>query len=310
MTDRPESLTPQGLGITIGAMSQATGIPANTLRTWERRYGFPEPERTASGQRVYSPATIGLLRLCNQALEAGHRPRQVLGLSEDQLRRLLDKTAPTAHEPAPLRPGTSTIDRWIKAVESLDNATLTAGLRTESARLGVLRMITERAAPFMVSLGEAWRQGRIAIFQEHWASEHLRAFLVETWQPLSGAAAGPVVVASSLPHDRHDLGLHMAATIMAICGWKIVFLGQDTPVEDIVGAVERARAPATLISISAWTTSDLAHAHLEQLRARLDPEIYLLVGGSGSPGALPGITHLSGLDPLYQWASRPFPTST
>ncbi|TVQ92763.1 MAG: MerR family DNA-binding transcriptional regulator [Deltaproteobacteria bacterium] len=310
MSDRPESLTPQTLGITIGAMSQATGIPANTLRTWERRYGFPEPDRTASGQRVYDPTVIGHLRLVNQALEAGHRPRQVLGLDEDQIRRLLDKTAPSPAEPAPIRPGTTSVDRWLRAVENLDGATLAAGFRSEAARLGVLRMLTERAGPFMVALGEAWRQGRIQIYQEHWVSEHLRSFLVETWGPLSTAAAGPPMVASSLPHDRHDLGLHMAASIVSMCGWRIVFLGRDTPVDDIAKAVVRARAPAALISISAWTAPDLAHAHLEQLRARLEPETYLLVGGSGSPGALPGITHLSGLEPLYQWASRPFPTAT
>lgn len=308
MNDRPESLSSPVMGITIGAMSQATGIPANTLRTWERRYNFPEPQRTDSGQRVYDPALIGHLRLVHQALEAGHRPRQVLGLSEEQLRRLLDKSGGSPSI-APAAPDGDVVDRWLRAVEELDAASLTGAMRAEAARLGVLRMLTERAGPFMVAMGESWRQGRMQVYQEHWASEHLRAFLAETWQPLAAAATGPPVVASTLPHDRHDLGLHMAVTVMAMCGWKVVYLGRDTPVEDIAAAVDRSRAPAALVSISPWTATDLAHAHLEQLRARLDPATYLLVGGSGSPGALPGITHLSGLEPLYQWASRPFPTT-
>jgi methanogenic corrinoid protein MtbC1 len=308
MNDRPDSLTPPTVGITIGAMSQATGIPANTLRTWERRYNFPEPQRTDAGQRLYDPALIGHLRLVHQALEAGHRPRQVLGLAEEQLRRLLDKSSAPAPQ-VPRGPAGATVtETWLQAVQHLDSNTLLGGMRAEAARLGVMRMLTERAGPFMVEMGEAWRQGRIQIFQEHWASEHLRGFLAETWQPLASAAAGPAVVASTLPHDRHDLGLHMAVTIMAMCGWRVVYLGRDTPVDDIAAAVDRSEAPAVLISISQWTAPDLAHAHLEQLRARLDPSVYLLVGGAGSPGALPGITHLSGLEPLYQWASRPFPT--
>lgn len=308
MNDRSQSLIPP-VGITIGAMSQATGIPANTLRTWERRYNFPEPQRTDSGQRLYDSTLIGHLRLVHQALEAGHRPRQVLGLAEEQLRRLLDKASPApAPTTAPANVGTTT-EQWLRAVQEFDSAALTGGLRTEAARLGVLRMLTERAAPFMAEMGLAWRQGRVQIYQEHWASEHLRAFLAEQWQPLANAASGPPIVASTLPHDRHDLGLHMAVTVMAMCGWRIVFLGRDTPVDDIAAAVEQSRAPAALISISQWTAADLAHAHLEQLRARLDPSVYLLVGGAGSPGALPGVTHLSGLEPLYQWASRPFPTT-
>lgn len=309
MNDRPEPLSAP-VSISIGAMSQATGIPANTLRTWERRYGFPMPDRTDSGQRLYDPALIGHLRLVQQALEAGHRPRQVLGLEQDRLRRLLDKTTSSPPEVAKVSSDGTTTESWLRAVQDLDAATLTAGLRTEGARLGVLRLLTERVGPFMVAMGEAWREGQIQIYQEHWASEHLRSFLMETWQPLAAHSTSPPIVASTLPHDRHDLGLHMAVTVMAMCGWRIIFLGRDTPIDDIASAVARSQAPAALVSISQWTASDLAHAHLEQLRARLEPSTYLLVGGAGSPGTLPGITHLSGLEPLYQWASRPFPTST
>jgi methanogenic corrinoid protein MtbC1 len=306
MNESTASTHPVPVGITIGAMSQATGIPANTLRTWERRYGFPGPERTDSGQRLYSPALIGHLRLIHQALESGHRPRQVLSLPEEDLRRLLER-ANTGLAERPVSRDTSG-KTWFDAVQGLDGNALTTRLRAETARLGVLRFLTERAGPMMVEMGEAWRNGRLQIYQEHWASEHLRSFLIETWQPLSATATGPTLVASTLPHDRHDLGLHMAVTVMAMCGWRIVFLGRDTPIEDIASATERADAPVTLISVSQWSASDLALAHLQSLRSRLHPSTRLLVGGAGAPQEVEGVTYLGGLEALYAWASQPFPT--
>lgn len=288
------------VGISIGAMSKATGIPANTLRTWERRYGFPEPDRTASGQRLYDPGLIDHLRLVAKALDHGHRPRQVLALDRGQLERLLGVVDPATPSPAG---SVGIIDQWLAAVQNLDGRTLDQGFRSESARLGVLSFLVERAGPLMVALGQGWRAGAVKVYQEHWASERLRRFLSEIWEPMAQANNGPTVVGASLPGDRHDLGLHMACAVMAMCGWNVAFIGKDTPVDDIAAAVTTSGSRAVIVSISSWADEHDSHMHLEQLRARLDPEVAIVVGGGGSPGTLPGIEHLSGLEALFQWAS-------
>lgn len=77
--------------LNIGAVAKATGIPASTLRTWERRYGYPSPERTEGGHRVYEPSVVERLELVAEALDEGHRAGRVVGRSTDELRRLLGR---------------------------------------------------------------------------------------------------------------------------------------------------------------------------------------------------------------------------
>lgn len=302
MNDRPDQRETAATGITIGAMSRATGIPANTLRTWERRYGFPSPDRSDSGQRLYDPSLIGHLRLVARALELGHRPRQILGISKQQLADTLG-TALQASAPAPTSKVATEVDEWLDAARRLDGRALDGGFKTESARLGLLRFLVERVGPFLRAAGEAWRRGDLEIYQEHWASERLRRFLVEAWEPLAHDATGPAVVAATLPGDRHDLGLHMAVSVVAMCGWQVVFLGRDTPVEDIARAVDTRHAAAALVSVSTWADADLAHGHLEELRGLLAPGTSVIAGGTGAPGDVPGVLALDGLESLYAWAS-------
>lgn len=302
MNDRPDIRNSETMSISIGAMSRATGIPANTLRTWERRYGFPRPERTDSGQRVYDPSLIGHLRLVARALELGHRPRQVLPIPRQKLVELLGTTvSPPA--PEPVAQAATEVDDWVTATRALDGRALDGGFKTEAARLGLLRFLTERVGPFLVALGEAWRAGDLEVYQEHWASERLRRFLMEAWEPLAQDATGPAVVAATLPGDRHDLGLHMAVAVMAMCGWQIVFLGRDTPVEDISAAAQARGALAALVSISAWADPVLSMGHLRQLRDHVEASTSIVVGGAGAPAQIPGVRSLDGLDSLYAWAS-------
>jgi hypothetical protein len=68
---------PSGL-LSIGALSAATGIPVETLRTWERRYGYPRPQRKPSGHRVYPVTAVPRLRRVAQAIARGHRAAEVL----------------------------------------------------------------------------------------------------------------------------------------------------------------------------------------------------------------------------------------
>jgi methanogenic corrinoid protein MtbC1 len=294
MNDRP-SVPPAG--ITIGAMSRATGIPANTLRTWERRYGFPQPQRSEGGQRLYDAGLIGHLRLVNQALEAGHRPMQVLSLDRAALSAMLG----TGDSPVVNESG-DPISAWMHAVRQLDERRLESLFRSESSRLGLLRFLTERVAPFLTAMGEGWRAGAVQVYQEHWASEKLKSFLLESWKPLARTAPGAPIVLTTLPGDKHDLGLHMTALVVAMCGWQVVFLGRDTPIQDVADATDTRQASAVLVSVSAWTDRDMAASNLLALRKLLDDDVEIVVGGAGAP-QVPGITTLGGLEALYAWAA-------
>src|SRR5512140_3688228 len=111
-----------GARLSIGALSRATGIPVETLRTWESRYGFPVPERRPSGHRVYSLSTVARLRRIAEALAGGHRARQVVPASEADLQKLLAAApAGAAEPPAPsVSPRSAEVGQLLRLVESFD----------------------------------------------------------------------------------------------------------------------------------------------------------------------------------------------
>ncbi|MCB9795291.1 MAG: cobalamin B12-binding domain-containing protein [Alphaproteobacteria bacterium] len=271
----------------------------NTLRTWERRYGFPSPERSEGGHRLYRATILERLRLVSRALTAGHRAGQILGLSEGELRALLGMPVHALPDDAELP-----IRRWIDAARELEGDVLDAGFRVEAARKGVMSFLTQRAAPFITSMGDAWERGELRVFQEHFASERLRDFLVSVWRPMSDQAMGPWAVCTTLPGERHFMGLHMAAAVVALSGWRVLFLGVDTPLAEQLACMEQCEAEALMISVSVASEPDAAREHVARLRSGLPEEVEVLVGGRGAPPGVAGVCYIDDLRELEIWAGR------
>ena len=291
-------------GITIGAVSRATGIPTNTLRTWERRYGFPTPGRSPSGQRLYEPALVEHLRLVSRALSLGHRPAQVVPAPLSHVRRLLGESFQEVPAPTPLVSSDDTVAEWVGYTRDLDASALERGFAAEATRLGGFGFLTERASPFLYEVGEQWARGSLAMYQEHFASERLRSFLSNMWRTLVDRANGPIALLATLSGERHDLGLHMVATGCAIENWRVVFVGPDTPVNEVVDASRKSRARVVMIGVSPFAEPGRTRADLVALRARLDTDIKLLVGGAGAPVGIDGVEHMEDLDALREWLRR------
>jgi hypothetical protein len=292
--------------LSIGALSAATGIPADTIRTWERRYGFPVSARKPSGHRVYSLDTVPRLRLISQALERGHRAAEVVAAPERTLEALVATLPllPTISA-APRSPrvaagaAASPVDLF-QPVREFDHDRLQRTFQAEWARMGPLEFLEGRAAPFLTALGEAWAKGTLDVRHEHFASAALGDFLRTVRAPLEERAAGPVVALSTLPDELHGLGLQMSAVVFASAGWRPLMLGVDTPLPQIVALVREAPISAVALSAAAphRRRTDLA---LQTLRRRLPRQIPLLIGGAGAPAAsrtgievFPDLTSLDG----------------
>jgi methylmalonyl-CoA mutase cobalamin-binding subunit len=283
----------KGLTLSIGAVSRATGIPANTLRTWERRYGFPRPVRTDGGQRVYAATVVPHLTDIARALDRGLRPRDVLTASRDDLRRWTNPDAPTVDG--------DDIEPLLVAVRSLDADGLDRACQVLWALRGGVPFLDGVAAPFLARVGAAWAAGDLEVFQEHFASEVLRSFLARIWRPLADHARGPIVVCATPPGERHDLGLHFAATTLALSGRRLAFLGADVPARDIALAVVQSNAEAVAVSLSSATDPSVTRPQLLELRRVLPATVAMLVGGSGAPD-LDGVLTLHSCAELDHWA--------
>jgi MerR family transcriptional regulator, light-induced transcriptional regulator len=218
MPSSPRQTPPEAGGkLSIGALSRATGIPVETLRTWEARYGFPVPERKPSGHRVYSLTSVPRLRRIAEALSQGHRAGDVVAATDEAIAALLSATAAPASGSRPLavEPSESR-SHILHAVEGFDTDRLTRILLQEWARLGPLDFLTSRLGPLIREVGDAWEAGRLEIRHEHFFSERVGDLLRSLRLPFEERAAGPLVVCSSLPGEQHALGLQMAALVLAV----------------------------------------------------------------------------------------------
>lgn len=288
--------------LSIGALSRSTGIPVETLRTWERRYGFPVPERKPSGHRVYPLASVPRLRRIAEALARGHRASEAVTASEKDLAALLDVTpvmTDTVSQVAEREdPALSAL---LKIVEAFDAEQLTQILTADWRRLGVLPFLSERVAPLIHAVGEEWAAARLGIHHEHFLSERIGDLLRLLRLPLEEKARGPLVVFASLSGEAHGLGLQMAALTLAAAGCRILYLGTEVPPAHLAGLAKDIDARAVALSISVANRGETMNAQVELLRGLLPKRVTLLIGGAGAPGQRPGFKVIQDFAVLDAW---------
>lgn len=289
--------------LSIGALARATGIPVETLRTWESRYGFPVPERRPSGHRVYPVSAVPRLRRIGQALALGHRAGQVVAASDGALDQLLS----AATTPAPLPPAAAVpanVQGLKELVARFEADRLRQALVADWARLGPVEFLETRVAPLLHAVGEAWASGELEVRHEHFVAEQVGDLLGSLRLTLEERAAGPLVVYATLPGERHGLGLQMAALVLAAAGCRGLYLGTDLPIAQLTQLVRDIAASAVAISISRASRGPASNALLRRLREALPRRVRLVAGGAGAPAGKGGIETVTSLRDLDSWGRR------
>ena len=298
MTDRVHT-SPNHLG--IAAVERDTGLSKDTLRVWERRYGFPAPLRDASGERAYPDEQVEKLRLLRRLIDQGERPGRIVALPMPELRSLLDESA--GRQPrAPARP--HPVEPFVEMLRAHDVVGLRRQLRHSRERLGLARFVTEVVAPLNTLVGEGWMRGQLQVFQEHLYTESLQVVLRDAIAgiPASGDAARPRVLLTTLPAEPHGLGLLMAEALLALEGAHCVSLGVGTPLWDIVLAARAQCSDIVALSFSGYMNPTQTVDSLKELRAKL-PEQAALWAGGAAPALhrrpLPGVRPIASIGEIH-----------
>jgi DNA-binding transcriptional MerR regulator/methylmalonyl-CoA mutase cobalamin-binding subunit len=286
----------------IADVERDTGLSKDTLRVWERRYGFPKPERDALGERQYDEAQLLRLRHVRRLLDAGHRPAQVVALPLDALVQLPPaagrrsgtpadvpkrKSRPTAAEAPPLdqlpQPSNEHAHwlTWMEMLRQHDASGLRAAMEQHARTHGLLALMRDGIAPLNVQVGQAWLDGQLAVFEEHLYTETVQSVLRHAMGQLSAAKPHqpPRLLLTTVPGEPHALGLLMAECAMVLEGCDTVNLGVQTPVPDIVAACRAYRADVVALSFSALQNPRDVRAVLTRLRELLPASVALWAGG-------------------------------
>ncbi len=288
--------------LSIGALARATGVPVNTLRTWERRYGFPRSTRLPSGHRRYGQQQVLHIRWAQRALELGYKPSSLHSLDTDALQSLVR----THESPGPVRivGPCSRIQAWLTHVDRLDMVALEKELLKAWSRHGAIGMFDLVVKPFMVEVGMGWQVGRFTVAQEHAVSECLSDFLATRWRQMATGATGPAVILAALPNQQHVLGLQQVAVVLSMYGYRVHFLGRGAPLSALVETVAQVRPVAMMLSIPVTNVPVQTTAQILELRSRISQDVQLVIGGRDAPRQLVGVQTLDSMSALNDWAQR------
>lgn len=288
--------------LSIGELSAATGISADALRVWERRYGRPVAQRLASGHRRYAEEDAVWLRTVHELAAYGFRPGDLMQLQPSALLKL-------AESERGRRSGGSRAAELLDQFRTSGIHVFRQSLRKAVHELGPRAAVARLLAHFISLVGSEWAAGRLEVGQEHAITEVLQDLLRslrEEVQPTSAPRrAGSRIALASLSGERHGLGLQLVAVILIQEGLDPLVLGVDLPVEDLVSAALAQSCDAVGISVSLACGTPEHRRQIAALRARLPAAMPLLVGGMGARAAVRGVEGVElmiDLQDLEEWA--------
>lgn len=269
--------------LSIAAVERDTGLSKDTLRVWERRYGFPTPDRDSIGERAYTFDQVEKLRVIKRLLDAGHRPGRIVPLPFAELQQLAQSTI--EHRPAGQADGLQMapdLGRCMALIRGHDVRGLKRELTRALSRLGVARFVSEVVGPLSGAVGEAWMRGQLEVHEEHSTSEAIQVVLRQALASLPEAPpeSRPNVLLTTFPGEPHSQGLLMAEAYFALEGCHCVSLGAQTPLWDIVLASSAYRIDIVALAFTGCMSPNQVIDGLSELRSKLPRAVWLWAGGT------------------------------
>jgi len=252
----------------IGEFARRVGVSPELLRAWERRYGLLQPVRSSGGFRLYTDEAAErvahMRRALNEGLSAAEAARATLERGQPSEGLLEDAAA-----------------RLLAAIERYDEAAVQAVLDESFAAFGLEAVLRDVILPTLKQVGVAWEQGTLEISQEHFASNLIRGRLLSLAR-LWSRGGGPLALLACAPGETHDISLLAFGLLLRSHGWRILFLGADTPISTLAQTAKTTR-PA----LAVLTSFDPALLQAEKTALRRPAKIApLVLSGPGASDTL------------------------
>jgi DNA-binding transcriptional MerR regulator len=255
----------------IGQLAKRTGVSPELLRAWEQRYGLLQPTRTAGGFRLYSADDEARVQRM-QGLVSG-------GLAAAQAAHLILRDG----EPAPrtVAGSATTLEdaagNLTASLDRLDEQAANAALDRLFAAYTVETVLRDVVLPYLHRLGARWEAGEVSVAQEHFASNLLRGRLLGLAQGW-GQGQGPGAILACVPGEQHELGLLAFGVALRRRGWRITYLGTDSPI-DAIADIAPSLAPTVVVLLSMTPDNFLGHAReIKQLAN----QVPVMIAGTGA----------------------------
>jgi DNA-binding transcriptional MerR regulator len=236
----------------IGELSRRVNVPVASLRAWEARYGLLSPNRTKGGFRLYGPddvrRVLAMRANLERGLSAAEAARQALSESHEGATPLLVDLA----------------NELDTALSGFDEAGAQAALDRLFGTVSVDAALREVVIPYLHEVGERWKRGETSIAQEHFASNVIRGRLLALARGW-GRGGGPLALLACAEDEQHDIPLLLFGLLLRTYGWRIAYLGADTPLPSLVQAVRELHPSAVVVTGTTKGSLDGQSAGLQEV---------------------------------------------
>ncbi|WP_420550244.1 MerR family transcriptional regulator [Litorivicinus lipolyticus] len=269
----------------IRVVSLYTGLSPELIRAWEKRYQAVEPTRTDTGRRLYSDKDVDRLKLLKRASDNGRRISDIAGYSSQELTELISQDQPmVAAVEAAKQPDGSEVEAlrasMMDAIREHNPAALDALLYRGSLQFTSPTLMEDVVAPLLRSIGEGTREGSLRISHEHMATAQIRTFLGAMRPASVEYQEAPRVIITTPSGQLHELGALMVSVTCASEGWMPIYLGPNTPADEIAVAAVASGAMAVGLSITYPADDPRLPGELRRLRRQLPDNIPIFIGGA------------------------------
>ncbi|MEV4265827.1 MerR family transcriptional regulator [Kribbella sp. NPDC049584] len=245
-------------GLRIGALSKRAGVSEHVLRAWETRYGLLSPTRSAGGYRLYSESDVRRVQRMRAFLAKG------LSAAE-AARAVLSERSTVAADPVSVRKAEAGgVANLRAALDDLDERAAHHVLDELFGALTIEAVIRDVLIPYLHELGDRWGRGQVSVGQEHFASNLIRSRLAGL-APGWGGGQGPRALLACPPGELHDIALLSFGLVLRRSGWRVIYLGADSPMADVEHAATVLGPDLVMLSASDPARFDSVRTQLVQL---------------------------------------------
>lgn len=269
--------------LNMKAVLRLTGLSADRLRIWERRYGAVRPARAQNGRRVYKESEVQRLKLLAILVDRGHSIGKIARLSDEELLQQVGNSAESR-----LSPGTE-LRELIENLAQFDFAKLSAKLGLIRYALSPREFAFEIIPQVMALVGKKVTSGEFSVAQEHVLSEILQGHLKRIYEDLSSLdglrSSEGAFLFCTREGDTHDFGLLMSAIASRAAGLQTHYVGKNLPASALIDAVRKLKPRAIVIGMAVLPKTEekvSPQAYLDSFQAHVDERIEIWTGGPAS----------------------------
>lgn len=247
----------------LKAVLKETGLAADTLRAWERRYGLPAPQRTPGGHRLYSQYDVETIKWLMARQAEGLSISRAVDLWNEQTGSGTDPLAglaPLAFSSAQTSTADTSLsalrDEWIAACLNFSETAAEQALNKAFSIFPVEAVCNEVIQKGMSEIGDLWYENNASVQQEHFAS----GLAMRRLDALLNASPAPTrnetVLIGCPPGEWHTLTPLLLALFLRRRGLNVIYLGANVPAERFAETVQKVKA--NLVILSAQTLINAA----------------------------------------------------